>query len=87
MGKLERIYRRTAAGQRALESQDPELSSGHRQILALLKNEMRWDEMRKVLRRHADLQRLGELEIQGLVAYETAAADADLDFTGSFAFQ
>ena len=48
---------------------------------------MHWDEMKKRLRRHADLQRLGELEIQGLVAYETAAAGADLDFTGSFAFQ
>ena len=87
MGKLERIYRRTAAGQRALENQDPELSSAHRQILGLIKGEMHWDEMRKLLRRHADLQRLEELEIQGLVAYETAPAGADLDFTGSFAFQ
>lgn len=87
MARLERIYRRTDAGQRALETQDPALSAEHRQILALIKDAMHWDEMSKRLRRHADLQRLGELEIQGLVAYETAAAGADLDFTGSFAFQ
>jgi hypothetical protein len=43
--------------------------------------------MKKLLRRHADFQRLGELEIQGLVACDEAAAGSDLDFTGSFAFR
>lgn len=86
MDKLERIYRRTEAGQRALESEDPAISAEHRRILGLLDGEMHWDEMRKVLRRHADIQRLGELELDGLICHELAPAGSDLDFTGSFAF-
>ena len=86
MDKLERIYRRTEAGQRAWESEDPAISREHRRILGLLEDEMRWDEMRKVLRRHADILRLEELEIDGLVCHEVAPAGADLEVTGSFAF-
>ena len=87
MDKLERIYRRTEAGQKAWESQDPAISQQHRQILGILEDAMHWDEMKKLLRRHADLQRLGELEVDGLVCHEVAAAAADLDFTGHFVFQ
>ena len=87
MGKLERIYRRTQAGQRAWESKDPALSSEHQKILGLIEDGMHWDEMKKLLRRHADLLRLEELEVEGLVSYEMAAAGCDLDFTGSFAFR
>lgn len=75
MDKLERVYRRTEAGQRAWESQDPALSTEHRKILGLLEDGMHWDEIRQLLRRHADLQRLGELELEGLVSHESFADD------------
>ena len=87
MGKLDRIYRRTQAGQEAWESQDPALSPEHRQILAVIEGDIHWDEITKLLRRHADFQRLNELETEGFIAYEVAAATCDLDFTGSFAFR
>ena len=86
MGKLDRIYRRTACGQKAWQERDPSLSDAHLQILGLIEGELHWDEIRKLLRRHADYQRLAELELQGLIASELATAGADLDFTGSFAF-
>lgn len=87
MDKLDRIYRRTEAGQRAWESKDPALSSEHQKILGLIEGATHWDEMKKLLRRHADFRRLGELEVEGLICQEMAAAGCDLDFTGSFAFR
>jgi hypothetical protein len=86
MGKLDRIYRRTDSGQKAWKERDPSLSEAHLQILGVLEGELHWDEIRKLFRRHADYQRLAELEREGLVANELATAGADLDFTGSFAF-
>ena len=86
MGKLERVFRRTASGAQALESKDPALSAEHLQVLALIEGEVHWDEIKKLLRRHADFQRLAELESRGLVVSEAEAAGADLDFTGNFAF-
>lgn len=86
MGKIERVYRRTESGARAWQSEDPKLSAEHRQILGLLRDETHWDELRKMLRRHADYQRLAELEAEGLIVSVAAAAEHDLDFTGSFSF-
>lgn len=86
MGKLDRIYRRTDSGQKAWQERDPTLSEAHLQILGIIEGELHWDEIRKVLRRHADYQRLAELEREGLIANERATAAADLDFSGSFAF-
>lgn len=85
MGKLERIYRRTEAGRKAFADGDPQLSPEHQSILALLETDTHWDEMRKVLRRHADYQRLSELEAGGYVASVAAEPESDLDFTSSFA--
>jgi hypothetical protein len=86
MAKLERIYRRTASGLKALQSEDPALPEEHRRILDLIGEEMHSDTIRSLLRRHADHARLAELEAKGLVACENAAAEHNLDFTGSFAF-
>jgi hypothetical protein len=87
MSKTERVYRRTETGEKAWQSQDPSLSEEHRQVLGLIHTDTHWDEIRKLLRRHADYQRLAELEAGGLIASELAAPGSDLDFTGSFAFR
>ena len=86
MGRLERIYRRTETGCKALHDGDPQLTPEHQRILALLDSDTHWDEIRKVLRRHADYQRLAELEADGYIISIEAAPRSDLDFTGSFAF-
>lgn len=86
MSTTERVYRRTESGERAWHSQDPSLSAEHRQVLGLFETDTHWDEVRKLLRRHADYQRLAELVEAGLVASEAAAPASDLDFTGSFFF-
>jgi DNA-binding PadR family transcriptional regulator len=81
MGKLERIYRRTEIGRKALQDGDPQLSPEQQRILALLECDTHWDEIRKVLRRQTDYQRLLELEAEGYVASIAAEAESDLDFT------
>ena len=85
MGMEERVYRRTESGSKALQGRDPALSPEHLRILGLLAEDMHWDEICKTLRRHADWQRLADLEAAGLVASK-AAPGADLDFTGNFSF-
>jgi hypothetical protein len=85
MSKAERVYRRTEAGLRACETGDPSLSEADRQILGLLDGGAHWHELRKRLPSLSDHQRLADLEARGLVLAEVAA-DADLDFTGNFAF-
>lgn len=82
MGKLERIYRRTEIGRKAFQDGDPQLSPEHQRILALLECDTHSDEIRKVLRRQADYQRLVELEAEGYVASIAAQPESDLDFTG-----
>jgi hypothetical protein len=86
MGRLERIYRRSETGRKAFADGDPQLSPEHQRILGLLECDTHWDEIRKVLRRHADYQRLSELEAEGYVVSLAAEPESDLDFTGSFAF-
>ncbi len=86
MLKQERIYRRTESGSRAWLTQDPAVSEEHRRVLGLITGETHSDMMRALLRAHIDFQRLAELEALGLIASEAAAAEHDLDFTGSFAF-
>jgi hypothetical protein len=85
MGKLERIYRRTEIGRKALQEGDPQLSPEQQRILAFLECDTHSDEIRKVLRRQADYQRLLELEAEGYVASIAAEPESDLDFT-SLAF-
>jgi hypothetical protein len=86
MGKLNRVYRRTEAGIKAWLDQDPALSDEHRKILGLIDDGTHWDVIRTLLRRHADYQRLADLEEQGLIVSQAGTAEHDLDFTGSFAF-
>ena len=86
MAKVERIYRRTESGSKAWLEQDPAVSEEHRRILGLIQEETHWDVIRTLFRRHADYQRLAELEAEGLIVSEAAVAEHDLDFTGSFAF-
>ena len=84
MGKEERVYRRTEAGLEAWQRQDPALSAEHRQILGLLEGDTHWDEVRKLLRSHADHKRFADLVERGLVESMVAAPSSDLDFTNVF---
>jgi hypothetical protein len=68
MATRERVYRRTASGLRAIQAEAPELAPEYLRILAIIGDEMHSDEVRTVLRRHADHTRLAELEAQGLIA-------------------
>ena len=86
MAKLERIYRRTEAGLKAWQGHDASLSAAQRQMLGLIDGDTHWDEIRKLLRSHADHLAFADLERRGLLASEAAALGSDLDFTGSFAF-
>jgi len=87
MRKVGRVYRRTESGQNAWSNPDASLSVEHREVLALIETGTHWDEIRKLLRRHADYQLLADLEAAGLVVSEVAAPESDLDFTGSFVFR
>jgi hypothetical protein len=84
MGKEECVYRRTEAGLAAWQRQDPALSAEHRQILGLLESDTHWDEVRKILRSHADHKRFADLVERGLVESTVAAPSSDLDFTNVF---
>jgi hypothetical protein len=84
MGKEECVYRRTEAGLEAWRRQDPALSAEHRQILGLLEGDTHWDEVRKLLRSHADHKRFADLVERGLVESMVAAPSSDLDFTNVF---
>ena len=84
MGKEECVYRRTEAGLEAWQRQDPALSAEHRQILGLLESDTHWDEVRKLLRSHADHKRFADLVERGLVESVVAGPGSDLDFTNVF---
>jgi hypothetical protein len=87
MATRERVYRRTASGLKAVQAEEPALAPEYLRILAIIGEEMHWDMVRTVLRRHADHARLAELEAQGLIAAEAAPTEEhSLDFTGSFSF-
>jgi hypothetical protein len=87
MSKRECVYRRTEAGLKAWQEKDPALSAEHRRILGLLEGATHWDEVRKLLRSHADHQRFADLEKRGLIEAVVAAPGSDLDFTGDFDFR
>ena len=87
MSRVGRVYRRTESGQKALSNSDASLSVEQREILGLIEADTHWDEIRKLLRRNADYQRLAELEAGGLIVSEAAKPDSDLDFTGNFVFR
>jgi hypothetical protein len=50
----------------------------------LLESDTHWDEVRKLLRSHADHKRFADLVERGLVESVVAGPASDLDFTNVF---
>ena len=83
----ERIYRRTAAGQKAWDTQNAQVPLELRRVLGLIKGELHYDTLRNALgARYSEegmRELMAELEFQGLVESQETGADRDLDFTTS----
>jgi hypothetical protein len=89
MATTDYIYRRSAAGQSALEADTP-LATPLRRVLALIEGETHSHMVRKLLRDQTESNIaywLSQLEKLGLLEARSSQIDHDLDFTGSFAFQ
>jgi len=87
MPRVERIYRRTAAGLNALQSQDSGLPAEYRRILGLIETETHSELLRTSLRRYSEKQVfdwLDELQTLGFIEAEPVTPQHDLDFTGSY---
>ena len=80
-----RIYRRTAAGQKALMESTIGMAGGeYRRILDLITEDMHFDAIRAALPQYADgliARWLRELESRGLLGSSADTAEQDLDFT------
>lgn len=86
MPSMERIYRRTAAGLNALQSQDAGLPAEYRRILSLIETETHSELVRSSLRRYSEEQVfdwLDQLQALGFIEAEPVTSKHDLDFTGS----
>jgi len=84
---VSRVYRITAAGRKAWESQDASVPADYRRILGLFETEAHADVIRGRLRRYPDeliFEWLAELEELELLSSLPSEAKHDLDFTGSF---
>ncbi|HUJ85756.1 MAG TPA: hypothetical protein VLX30_02765 [Burkholderiales bacterium] len=87
MATSDKVYRRTEAGLKAWQNENPGLSAECRRILGLVVDETHSDSIRAGLRRYSDAQIdnwLAQLETLRLLESSPAAADRDLDFTGNF---
>lgn len=87
MAIVDRIYRRTEAGIKAFESQNPKVPLECRRVLGLIVSETPPAVLRARLRYYSDTQIedwLVELEKRRLIESEPLGPDKDLDFTGSF---
>lgn len=87
MTAADRIYRMSATGRRAWESEDTAVPAAYRRILGMVDTDTHTDVLRGYLRRYPDrliLEWLMELEELGLVESRSAGPKHDLDFTGSF---
>jgi len=87
MAAADRIYRMSATGRRAWESEDTSVPAAYRRILGMVDTDTHTDVLRGYLRRYPDrliLEWLMELEELGLVESRSAGPTYDLDFTGSF---
>lgn len=87
MGTMKRIFKRTEAGRKAWDTQNPDVPLEYRRILGLIKTEMHVDSIRASVGRYSEaelLELLAELEGRGLVESVQGAAEHDLDFTGEF---
>jgi len=83
---MSRVYRITASGRKAWESQDASVPAEYRRILGLVDTEVHSDVIRGLLRRYPDtliFEWLAELEELGLLSSVPAEVKHDLDFTGT----
>jgi len=88
MATSDYIYRRSAAGHSALETDTP-LAAPLRRVLGLIEGETHSHVVRKLLRDHTESNVaywLSQLEKLGLLEARASQLDHDLYFTGSFAF-
>jgi CheY-like chemotaxis protein len=81
---MQRIYRRTEAGNKAWDQQDPKVPAEYRRVLGIADPEAHFEVIRGYLQRLperllSDL--LSEIEELGLLMSEPAGAERDLDFT------
>jgi hypothetical protein len=86
MGSRDRIYRRTAAGQRAWEKQDRDVPTEYRRILELVGNGTHSAVLRANLGGHPEShldEWLANMEELGLIE-SAPRGEVDLDFTGVF---
>ena len=86
MGTKDRNYRRTAAGQKAWEKQDPDVPLEYRRILELVGNGTHSAVLRANLGGHPEShldEWLANMEELALIE-SVPRGDADLDFTGVF---
>jgi hypothetical protein len=84
MAKQGRIYRRTEAGRKVWDIQDPRVPLELRRVLGLLTIEQHSDEIRTRIGRYSEdalHEMLADLELNGLVESQPEAAEQDLDFT------
>jgi hypothetical protein len=87
MATSDKVYRRTEAGLKAWQNENPGLSAECRRILGLVVDETHSDSIRGGLRRYSDAQIdnwLAQLETLRLLESSPVAADRDLDFTANF---
>lgn len=88
MARPDRIYRRTEAGRRAWETQDPKVLLEYRRLLGMIKTDAHADLLHSSLGgRYSDeeiAELLAELEQRGLVESVASTAKENLDFTGNF---
>lgn len=84
---MERIYRRTEAGQKALMESTIGIAGGeYRRILDLIVDETHFDAVRAAMPQYADAvisRWLRELEGRGLLESVEGAVEQNLDFTTS----
>jgi CheY-like chemotaxis protein len=83
----ERNYRRSAAGDEAVASEDTAVPTDYRRLLALIEAETHFDVIRGRLRQYPRAlleQWLGELEELGYVESSPTEAALDLDFVSHF---
>ena len=86
MGTKDRIYRRTAAGQKAWEKQDRDVPGEYRRILELVGNGTHSAVLRANLGGHPEShldEWLANMEELALIE-SVPRGEADLDFTGVF---
>lgn len=70
MGTMKRIFRRTEAGRKAWDAQNPGVPLESRRVLGLIKTEMHLDSIRAGAGRYSEaelLELLADLEGRGLV--------------------